>query len=65
MTKEQVIERFCALATEVGEAHQHTLAHDCFCGHPDSFRTDPMDFRFEVLDFIESAVREKLAEMKS
>lgn len=63
MTKERIIERLCALATEVGKAHNSTLAHDCFCGHPDSLVAPDQDFRFEVIDFIEEAVREKIARM--
>lgn len=61
LTRLAVIERFCSLSREVMEAHDHQLAADCFCGHPDSFRSDPNGYRFEVLEFIESAVREKLA----
>lgn len=62
-SKQLVIERFCSLAKEVGEAHKCMLAHDCFCGHPDSYVGAPDDFRFEVMEFIESAVREKIARM--
>ena len=70
LTKRAVIERLCALAAEVGEAHGHQLAHDCFCGKPrssplGSFLIFDTGFRFEVLDFIESAVRAKLKARKA
>jgi hypothetical protein len=64
LTKRDVIQRLCMLAKEVGEAHECQLAYDCFCGHPDSYRSDPTGYRFEVLEFMEEAVREKIKRMR-
>ena len=64
-TKQDVISRFCALASEVGEeVFLHKYAHDCFCGNNKTFEND---FRFDdiVLEFIEDAVRAKIACMKN
>lgn len=60
MTKQEVLERLCALVTTVGELEfDSTLSHDCFCGRID---VDDRYFRVEeeVIDFIVDAVREKL-----
>ena len=57
ITKEQVIERFCKLATKVGDREfNHTLPHDCFCTNKGDFQFDE-----EVLDFIERCVEEFLS----
>jgi hypothetical protein len=60
-----VIERLCALVTEVGSRkYKFTAAHDCFCG------VNPLgidgDFRVDesILIFIEQTVEEKLNEEK-
>jgi len=60
MTKDQVIERFCALASMVGEVKfSHTEAYDCFCGQTGE---DVFGFQFshKVLKFIEDAVEKEL-----
>jgi hypothetical protein len=57
MTKAKVIERLCALCSEVGDAvYQHSYATDCFCG------PDTTNFQFEeiILKYIEEAVKEKI-----
>ena len=57
MEKKKVIERFCALASKVGEEQFHsTLPTDCFCGE----EIAGFQFSEKVLDFIEEAVEAKL-----
>lgn len=58
LTKQQIIEEFCTLATEVNEkVFDYSVATDCFCTTEDS-----CDYRFEqeVLDFIKDAVKGKV-----
>jgi hypothetical protein len=55
MTKQQVIEQFCRLSTEVGEHFHHHHAHDCFCMERRNFA-----FSEEILNFIVRAVQEKI-----
>ena len=60
MNKQQVIKRFCKLASEVASIKFHNgFASDCFCGLN---KLKIGDFRFEekVFQFIEEAVKEKL-----
>jgi hypothetical protein len=53
MTKQQVIERLCALTTMVGDkVFSNKYAHDCFCKASPNFQ-----FEEEILLFIENAVR--------
>ena len=60
LTKEQVIEELCNLATRVsGEKFNHTLPHDCFCGE-NKFSENDFQFDSEVLDFIIKCVEENL-----
>jgi len=59
LTKQQVIERFCKLATKVGEQEfKHTIPHDCFCGDDQTGTMFTGDFQFDekVLEFIEECV---------
>ena len=47
-----VIERLCALATNVGaDVFNHVLAHDCFCDEDENFCFDE-----KVIEFIEDSV---------
>lgn len=58
LTKQQIIEEFCTLATEVNDkVFGYSVASDCFCTKDES-----SDYRFEeeVLDFIKDAVKEKI-----
>lgn len=58
LTKQEVIESFCNLATDVNSTvFDYKLASDCFCGAPCSG-----DYRFdsEILDFIVDAVQNKI-----
>lgn len=60
MTREEVIRRFCALATEVGPKINPLHAHDCFCGENElSGDMDFGGFQFnhEIVEFIENATR--------
>jgi len=60
LSKQQVIEELCTLATRVGsEEFGHTLPHDCFCGE-NSFIDGDFQFDSEVLEFIEKCVEERL-----
>lgn len=62
MTKDEVVERLCELASRVGsEVFQDQSAHNCFCGENDL--SERFGFRFdeEVLLWIESAVKERMA----
>jgi len=58
MTKQQVLERFCALSSKVMEDHfKCAIPADCFCdinGH--TF----IEFDEKIIQFIEDAVQEKL-----
>lgn len=59
MTKDQVIERFCNLATTVNsKKFNFTRAADCFCHQSD----EQANFQFEeeVICFIEDAVEKEL-----
>lgn len=60
MKKEEVIRRFCLLATEVAtQAFKDQYAHDCFC--PDAkLHLDSFIFDEEILRYIEDAVTTKL-----
>lgn len=65
MKREEVIERFCKLSSEVGEHMGHRFAHDCFCHegvHERSYST----FQFEdpVMNFIVNAVEDKINGVK-
>ena len=61
MDKKEVIARFCALASKVGEERfSHQYAHDCFCSEQDRF--DWFQFEFEIMKFIEEAVEKHLRE---
>ena len=56
--KEQVIHRFCALASRVqSDKFGHKVAADCFCDENKLSKNDG-NFQFEdqVLEFIETAV---------
>lgn len=64
-TKQEVISRLCALASEVGsEVFNNMFASDCFCGNNKTFEND---FRFDdiVLEWIEATVRAKIACMEN
>jgi hypothetical protein len=61
VAREEVIERLCLLASEVGTIiYNDESAHDCFC----TTVRDPAEFCFdeEVIAFIESAVRQAIIE---
>lgn len=63
-TKQEVISRLCALASEVGrEVFDNMCASDCFCIESKTFEND---FLFDdiVLEWIEEAVRAKIDRMK-
>ncbi len=60
MDKQDVIERLCALATEVMKREfECRLAADCFCGK-NKFNVGNYSLDREVLEFIERAVRKEL-----
>lgn len=62
MTQDELIVRFCRLATKVGDKKfKNNFAHDCFCSSEHSLH-DPVGFQFEepVIEFIENAVDKEL-----
>ena len=64
MTRAEVLQRFCALATKVGNVKfESREAHDCFCG-ANSRRDWVNGFQFDepVMTFIETAVAQALGE---
>ena len=66
MNRQEIITRFCALASRVGsKAFYHELDHDCFCESEFS-SYDPCCFRFDesVLEFIEKAVNDALTRIQ-
>lgn len=65
LTKQQTIERLCALTDKVNEHFNYQHQMDCFCGlnklhQIHEYRNDGF-----VLDFIEEAVKEKLTQYGS
>jgi hypothetical protein len=66
MTHTEVIERLCKLQSEAAGHVGHEYAADCFCGKSGYWDTKEYrpdrDYRNDgkALDFIESAVREKI-----
>jgi hypothetical protein len=61
MTKHQVIERFCALATRVNEKKfQFTKSADCFCQQGEQASHANFQFEKDVIHFIERAVEKEL-----
>ena len=62
MTKQEAIERLCALVTKVGEVEFDSRhAHDCFCSEQD-LPKEQVCIAEEVIDYIEIAVNNKLKE---
>ena len=64
MNRNEVIKRFCELATVVGAHHDHEHAHDCFC----SDRGVPFggfQFNPQIIGFIEDAVKQAMDEGKT
>ena len=56
MTKDEVIEEFCALAGRVREEFDSKYAADCFCLHAAEV-SSTFNFDKEVFQFIENAVQ--------
>jgi hypothetical protein len=55
MNKENVISRFCSLATKVGSHFNESLAHDCICPKQ-SNDNNSFSFDEDVIKFIEDTV---------
>lgn len=69
MTRDQVLERFCNLTTEVMKKRFNAMeAADCFCGTQDLtayFKAGcTYQFSEKIVKYIEDAVREKLQKEK-
>jgi hypothetical protein len=75
MTRDEVVKRFCRLATRVASEHFDSMeASDCFCESPDNSELKravfaPLgmdDYRFSerILTFIEEAVDTAMRESK-
>jgi len=66
MTREEVVARFCALATEVGPKINPLHAHDCFCGENELSGEQMFggfQFSREIVEFIENATRVALTRL--
>jgi hypothetical protein len=70
MRKSEVLTFFCKLsddtAIELGRLLHRSFARDCFCGFNSSLNNHPQFYQFDqsVLDFIKSAVEDRLTKMK-
>lgn len=66
MKRDEVIERFCDLASDVGRhVYNSQYAHDCFCGSSFmQFISGEFRFDTEIMEFVEAAVYEKIARSK-
>ena len=61
-TKQEVITRLCALVTEVGVVkYKNSVTYDCFCGANPLGNRKYFAVGEEIIEFIESAVTEKLS----
>ena len=65
MKKEEVIEKFCILASTVNqECFKHSVPSDCFCS-TNSLSETVFMFDPKIIEFIQDAVNEKLDQMKT
>jgi hypothetical protein len=65
MTKQEVLERLCNLASKVGEEEYKNLrAHDCFCGENELSKESDFQFDTKILEFIEKSTHQILANRK-
>lgn len=65
MTRQDVIERLCALTTKVGrEQFNHVEPTDCWCGEMHSSSWDYFQFSEVVMQFIEKSVNDALKKEK-
>lgn len=63
LTKQEVIERFCKISSEVNEAvYGWNVCSDCFCG---DFESEDYRFDEEVLRTIECAVEEAIDKIQA
>lgn len=60
MTKQEVLERLCALSTRVGRHLDHEYSHDCFCGAGRKDFVNGFRFDEQILAFIEAAVNDRI-----
>jgi hypothetical protein len=56
MTRQETIEKYCALQTRVADFMKNEFAADCFCKDEPNYKNEGKAF-----DFIQSAVEEKIA----
>lgn len=56
MSQKEVLQRFCRLASDVGDHIGNHHAHDCFCGENPLSRERNFQFSEIVMRFIENAV---------
>jgi len=60
MTRLEVLNELCSIASSVGRHFEHRIASDCFCAGaaiaPNGYQFDPM-----IIRFIREAVSEKIA----
>ncbi len=65
-TRKELHERLCAIVGLIqNDVFEFSLATDCFCGE-NNCTADHQSYRFDtkVLDFIEDAVKAKIADCK-
>jgi hypothetical protein len=66
MTKKEIITEFCALATMVGDSvFNSDIPHDCFCSESNVVPDAGFQFSKKVLEFIETAIIEKIEREKT
>jgi hypothetical protein len=62
MKRDEVLSRLCSLTSDVAFLFHWQHPADCFCGtHDPSY--DPFCFSDKILQFIEDAVKEKVAKL--
>ena len=66
MTKDETIERLCALVITVGEeVFYNRLIADCFCWRQDERTWGPAHVDEDVVAYIEDAVNKAIADTKA
>jgi hypothetical protein len=63
MKRKEIIERLCALCTDVGDYFEEKFPHDCFC-HRNSTPSNDFQFSHKIIEFIEDIVRLEMGIIK-
>lgn len=59
--EQNVLRALCDIGATVGKHHRHEYAYDCFCTSRDEKTTLRFQYEETILDFIRTAVAEKIA----